>query len=217
MRVRLPRDFPDMPSTHHTDAGSPPATMSKERLTAFTDGVIAIILTIMVLELKVPAGSDWAALQALVPVLLSYVLSFVYVAIYWNNHHHMLHTAHHVNGSVLWTNLNLLFWLSLVPLATAWMDEHHHEAIPVALYGVVLLMSGLAYTLLQRSIVCLDRGEGVLARAVGKDLKGKASLVLYALAIGLAFVQPRISLAIYIAVALMWVVPDRRIERVLGR
>ena len=202
MRVRLPRDFPDMPSTHHTDAGSPPATMSKERLTAFTDGVIAIILTIMVLELKVPAGSDWAALQALVPVLLSYVLSFVYVAIYWNNHHHMLHTAHHVNGSVLWTNLNLLFWLSLVP---------------VALYGVVLLMSGLAYTLLQRSIVCLDRGEGVLARAVGKDLKGKASLVLYALAIGLAFVQPRISLAIYIAVALMWVVPDRRIERVLGR
>ena len=193
------------------------AAFSKTRLEAFSDGVIAIIITIMVLEIKVPHEAEhFADLGPLVPVFLSYVLSFIYVGIYWNNHHHMLHTARSVTGGVLWANLHLLFWLSLIPFVTGWMGENHFAAAPTALYGVVLLMSAIAYFMLQRAIVRIHGNESVLARAIGNDVKGKISPVVYALAIGLSFVQPWIAGMLYAAVAMMWLIPDRRIERALG-
>ena len=183
---------------------------------AFTDGVLAIIITIMVLELKVPHGTGLEVLGPLLPTLASYVLSFVYIGIYWNNHHHMLHACHRVTGSVLWANLHLLFWLSLVPFATGWMGENHFAAVPTAAYGVVLVMAGFAYLLLQQRIIAAEGDQSLVKRAIGADWKGKASPLLYVLAIGLAFVSPRISMAIYTAVAITWFVPDRRIERVLA-
>ena len=191
--------------------------MTKTRLEAFSDGVLAIIITIMVLELKVPHGDTPEALLPLMPVLLGYVLSFIYVGIYWNNHHHMLFAAKHVNGGILWANLHLLFWLSLLPFVTGWMGENHFAALPSALYGVVLLMSGFAYWVLSRVIVASEGPDSLLAKAVGKDRKGMMSLLLYAVAIPLAFVNPWISQVFYVAVALMWLIPDRRIERMIGR
>jgi uncharacterized membrane protein len=191
--------------------------VQKERLTAFSDGVVAIIITIMVLELKVPHGAGWADLTKLAPIFLSYVLSFVYVGIYWNNHHHLLHAAERVNGAVLWANLHLLFWLSLIPFATGWLGENHFEPLPTALYGVALLMPAIAYYLLQTAIIGLHGRDGTLARALGGDFKGKISPVLYLTAIALSFVASWAALAIYVAVALMWLVPDRRIERQLRR
>ncbi|MEQ1880302.1 MAG: TMEM175 family protein [Burkholderiales bacterium] len=191
--------------------------MGKGRLEAFSDGVLAVIITIMVLELKVPHGTDLAALQSLLPVFLSYLLSFIYLGIYWNNHHHMFHATQRINGAILWTNLHLLFWLSLIPFATGWMSENHFAPVPTALYGVPLLMSAIAYWLLQKSIIAAHGKESLLAVAVGKDLKGKLSLVLYAIAIPSAFVHPWIAGAIYVGVALMWLVPDRRIEQVLAK
>ena len=187
--------------------------MGKGRLEAFSDGVIAIIITIMVLELKVPHGASLDALLPLGPVLLSYVLSFIYIGIYWNNHHHMLHAASHVSGGVLWANLHLLFWLSLVPFVTGWMGENHFATIPVALYGVVLFMCGAAYTLLARCLIARHGPHSVLAEAIGSDRKGLLSLVLYASAIGLSFVHAWIGFAIYVGVAVMWFIPDRRIEK----
>jgi uncharacterized membrane protein len=191
--------------------------MGKNRLEAFSDGVLAIIITIMVLEMKVPHGEDLAALQPLLPVFLSYVLSFVYVGIYWNNHHHMLHATTRVSGGVLWANMHLLFWLSLFPFVTGWMGENHFAPVPSALYGVVLIMAGMAYTLLQRCIIAAEGPDALLARAVGKDLKGKFSLVIYALAIALAFWNQWLAQAGYVAVALLWLVPDRRIEKLLAQ
>ena len=190
--------------------------MGTNRLEAFTDGVLAIIITIMVLELKVPHGTGLDVLRPLVPVLASYVLSFVYIGIYWNNHHHLLHACHRVTGSILWANLHLLFWLSLVPFATGWMGENHFAALPTAAYGVVLLMAGFAYLLLEQRIVAAEGETSLVKRALGADWKGKLSVALYALAIVLAFVWPRISLAIYAVVAITWFVPDRRMERVLA-
>jgi uncharacterized membrane protein len=189
--------------------------MPKERLAAFSDGVIAIIITIMVLELKVPHGTDWAALAGVLPTFLSYVLSFIYVGIYWNNHHHLLHTARQVNGAILWANMHLLFWLSLIPFATGWLGENHLARLPTALYGVALLMPAIAYYLLQITIIRHQGRQGPLAAALGRDIKGKLSPLLYGTAIGLAFVQPWISHVIYVVVALMWLVPDRRIEHAL--
>jgi TMEM175 potassium channel family protein len=189
--------------------------MNKNRLEAFSDGVIAIIITIMVLELKVPHGEDFDTLAPLWPVLLSYVLSFAYVGIYWNNHHHMLHTVHKVTGPILWANLHLLFWLSLFPFTTGWMGENHFAPAPTALYGVVLLMAAIAYYVLQSLIIASQGEDSLLRRAVGGDWKGKMSPALYLLAIGTAFVSQWLSLAIYAAVAVIWFVPDRRIERVL--
>jgi uncharacterized membrane protein len=186
--------------------------MSKGRLEAFSDGVVAILITIMVLELKIPHGGDWAALQPLVPVLLTYVLSFVFLGIYWTNHHHMLHLTDRINGAILWANLHLLFWLSLVPFVTGWMGENHFAALPTAVYGAVLLMSALAYTLLQVTIVRHQGVHSKLYAAVGHDVKGKISLTLYVSAIPLAFVHELIADALYITVALIWLVPDRRIE-----
>ncbi len=191
--------------------------MGKNRLEAFSDGVLAIIITIMVLELKVPHGDSWESLSALLPTFVSYVLSFTYVAIYWNNHHHMLHTVERVNGPILWANTNLLFWLSLVPFVSGWMGENHFAERPVAAYGVVLLMAAVAYYILSRTII-RHHGEGSLLKtAVGSDLKGRASLVLYAGAIPLCFVNSWIGFSIYWLVALIWLVPDRRIERVFQR
>jgi len=189
--------------------------MGKDRLAAFSDGVIAIIITIMVLELKVPHGADWAALKSLGPNLVAYVLSFVYLAIYWNNHHHMLHTVTRVDGLILWANSHLLFWLSLIPAATAWMGENFLAPLPTAVYGAILLMPAIAYYLLQRAIVHQQGRHSVLASALGRDLKGKLSPLLYAAAIVLAFVDPWLSIALYVLVAVMWLIPDRRIERVL--
>ena len=189
--------------------------MGKNRLEAFSDGVIAIIITIMVLEMKVPHGDSFSALQALLPVFLSYVLSFIYVGIYWNNHHHMLHATRTVNGGVLWANLHLLFWLSLLPFATGWMGENHFSSLPAALYGGVLLMAGLAYKILARRIIAADGATSPLATAIGRDVKGSASSVLYLLAIPLAFVSSWLAIVIYLLVALMWVIPDRRIEKTL--
>jgi len=187
--------------------------MPKERLAAFSDGVIAIIITIMVLELKVPHGADWSALAKLLPVFLSYVLSFVYIAIYWNNHHHLLHTVSRVDGRILWANTHLLFWLSLIPFATGWMGENNFARHPTALYGVALLMPAIAYYILQRAIIRSHGWDSHLARAIGKDdFKGKISPVLYAAAIVFAFFIPWISYTIYVLVALMWLLPDRRIE-----
>ncbi len=189
--------------------------MPKERLAAFSDGVIAIIITIMVLELKVPHGTDWEALASLIPIFLSYVLSFVYVGIYWNNHHHLLHTARRVNGTILWANMHLLFWLSLIPFATGWMGENHFARLPTALYGVALLMPAIAYYLLQVTIIRHQGTQGALATALGKDIKGKLSPLAYLAGILLAFVQPWISHAIYVGMALIWLVPDRRIEHAM--
>jgi uncharacterized membrane protein len=191
--------------------------VNKERLTAFSDGVIAIIITIMVLELKVPTGTGWAALAAMLPIFLSYLLSFVYVAIYWNNHHHMLHTVKRVNGMILWANTHLLFWLSLTPWATAWLGQNYRAPVPTAVYGGLQLFAGFAYSVLQSTIVRTEGHDSTLATALGSDLKGKTSLALYAAAIGLAFVNPAISDVIYVGIALMWFVPDRRIERRLTR
>jgi uncharacterized membrane protein len=191
--------------------------MTKQRVEAFSDGVIAILITIMVLELKTPRGDTVASLAPLVPTLLSYVLSFVYLGIYWNNHHHLLHATRRVSGGVLWANLHLLFWLSLVPFATSWVGDTRSAALPTALYGVVLLGAGFAYWLLQTTILRLEGADSVLARAVGRDVKGKASLALYAGALGAAFVAPWLAEAVYVVVALMWLVPDPRIERAVDR
>jgi uncharacterized membrane protein len=179
--------------------------------------VIAVIITIMVLELKVPHGTDAAALVPLVPIFLSYVLSFIYVGIYWNNHHHMLHVVQHVNGRALWANLHLLFWLSLIPFVTGWVNENHFDPLPVAFYGGVLLMAGLAYYILERTLIAHHGPDSILARAMGNDFKGIASLVIYAVAIVLAFVNPWISCALYVLVAAMWFIPDRRIESTVAR
>ncbi len=191
--------------------------MTKGRMEAFSDGVIAIIITIMVLELKVPHGTDLAALRPGLPAFMSYALSFAYLGIYWNNHHHMLHAADHVNGRILWANLHLLFWLSLFPFGTAWVGENHLAPVPTAGYGVILFLAGLAYYILERQIVRLHGPDSRLGAAVGVDFKGLASMVLYAAAIPLAFVSPWISIAIYVFVALMWVIPDQRIESQLHR
>jgi uncharacterized membrane protein len=189
--------------------------MGKNRLEAFSDGVIAIIITIMVLEMKVPHGEGIETLVPLIPVFLSYVLSFVYLAIYWNNHHHMLHATQKVTGPMLWANLHLLFWLSLIPFATGWMGENHFAAAPAALYGVVLLMAAVAYRILQQLIIASQGPDSILKRAIGSDWKGKLSPVLYGAAIPLAFSWRWISLGLYVFVALLWLIPDRRIEHVL--
>jgi TMEM175 potassium channel family protein len=190
--------------------------MGKDRLAAFSDGVLAIIITIMVLELKMPHGADWATLAGVAPHFLSYVLSFIYIAIYWNNHHHMLHTVTRVDGLILWANSNLLFWLSLIPAATAWLGDNFPAAVPTAVYGVSLLMPAIAYVLLQKAIIHRQGRHSVLATALGSDLKGKISPLLYIAGIGLAFVNPLLSIAFYVLVAVIWLVPDRRIERVIG-
>ncbi|HVC01363.1 MAG TPA: TMEM175 family protein [Steroidobacteraceae bacterium] len=190
--------------------------MGKGRLVAFSDGVIAIIITIMVLELKAPRGAGFEALREVVPTLLSYVLSFIYVGIYWNNHHHMLHAANSVSGAVLWANLHLLFWLSLIPFVTAWMDGNHFAAAPVALYGGVLLMAASAYYNLARCLAAANGRDSMLATAFGKDTKGLMSIVLYAIGIALTFVSPWAGLALYVLVAGIWIIPDRRIEGSLG-
>jgi uncharacterized membrane protein len=190
--------------------------MNKARLEAFTDGVIAVIITIMVLEMKVPHGVALEALVPIVPVFLTYVLSFVYVAIYWNNHHHMFHAVHHVTGGTLWANLHLLFWLSLVPFVTGWMDENHFAPLPVATYGLVLLGAATAYFVLTRVLLRSHATGSLLSRALGADRKGQISLVLYAAAIPLAFARTWISLALYVTVALIWLIPDRRFERLLA-
>jgi uncharacterized membrane protein len=189
--------------------------MSKGRLEAFSDGVLAIVITIMVLELKVPHGTEVAALRGLVPVFLSYVLSFVFVGIYWNNHHHLLQAARHIDGRVLWANLHLLFWLSLVPFVTGWMGENHIAAAPVALYGVVMVCAGIAYYVLSLALVARNGRDSALARAIGRDLKGRVSVLVYAAAVGLAYVNPWIAIGLYVLVAIIWLVPDRRIERAL--
>jgi uncharacterized membrane protein len=186
--------------------------MTKGRLEAFSDGVIAILITIMVLELKVPHGSDFEALRPLLPAFLTYVLSFAYLGIYWNNHHHLLHAAARINGRILWANLHLLFWLSLIPFTTGWMGENHFAPLPTAVYGAVLLLSGLAYLLLQAALVAENGPGSRLAEAVGRDWKGKLSLLGYAAAIPLAFVNQWVCDAVYVAVALLWLVPDPRIE-----
>jgi uncharacterized membrane protein len=191
--------------------------MGKGRLEAFSDGVIAILITIMILELKVPHGTDFEAIRPMLPAFLTYVLSFVYLGIYWNNHHHMLQATTRVTGGALWANQHLLFWLSLVPVTTGWMGENHDEPVPTAAYGVVLLFAAIAYTILQTTLVRERAGSNqVLAQAVGSDLKGKASLTLYAVAIPAAFANTWISIAIYVIVALIWLVPDRRIEHSLA-
>jgi TMEM175 potassium channel family protein len=189
--------------------------MGKERLAAFSDGVIAIIITIMVLELKVPHGAGWPALAEVAPHFMVYVLSFIYLAIYWNNHHHLLHTVTRVDGLILWANANLLFWLSLIPVATAWLGENPLSPIPTATYGVLLLMPAIAYVLLQRALVHRQGRQSVLAHALGRDLKGKLSPFFYLAAVGLAFVAPWLSIALYVGVAAVWLVPDRRIEKAL--
>src|SRR5688572_236031 len=186
--------------------------MTKGRLEAFSDGVIAIIITIMVLELEIPEGADLNALAPLVPVFLTYVMSFVYIGIYWNNHHHLFHTVDRVSGPILWANLHLLFWLSLTPFTNAWMGHNHFAPLPTAAYGVVLLLSALAFTILTRAIVAYQGPQSRLAQAIGRDRKGKVSLALYAVAIPMAFVNQWISDAIYVTVALIWLIPDRRIE-----
>jgi uncharacterized membrane protein len=189
--------------------------MTKTRLEAFSDCVLSIIITIMVLELKVPRSAELSALQPLVPSFLSYVLSFVFIGIYWNNHHHLLQASCHVDGRILWANLHLLFWLSLVPFTTSWMGNTEFAAWPVAIYGAVLLLAGVAYYLLARALIAREGSDSVLAQAVGRDCKGVASLVLYATAIPLAFAHPLISCAFYVLVALIWLAPDPRIERAL--
>ena len=190
--------------------------MTTGRMEAFSDGVIAILITVMVLELRVPPHSTWAALRPVAPLLLSYLMSFVYLGIYWNNHHHMLQAARHVDGRILWANMLLLFWLSLIPFVTAWAGETHFAMVPVASYGVVMLLAGCAYYLLSRSLIARHGSESPLARAMGSDFKGRVSIALYVVAVGVAFVAPYASCAIYVGVAVMWIVPDRRIEKVLA-
>jgi uncharacterized membrane protein len=189
--------------------------MGKDRLAAFSDGVIAIIITIMVLELKVPHGADWAVLIGVLPNFISYVLSFVYLAIYWNNHHHLLHTVTRVDGLILWANSFLLFWLSLIPAATAWMGDNLLSPVPTAVYGAVLLMPAIAYYLLQKAIIRKQGADSVLASALGTDVKGKLSPVFYVAGIALAFVSPLLSILMYVLVAVIWLIPDRRIENTL--
>lgn len=189
--------------------------MNKTRLEAFSDGVLAIIITIMVLEMKTPDGTNFKSLLKLFPVFISYVLSFIYVGIYWNNHHHMMHTVKKVTGGILWANLHLLFWLSLIPFATAWIGEHHFAAFPMLFYGFVLFMCAIAYFILQNQIIKKHGNESVLARAIGKDTKGKVSAVLYIIAIFSTYYHELISAVIYILVALMWLIPDKRIEKLL--
>jgi len=189
--------------------------VSTDRLEAFSDGVIAILITIMVLELHTPHGTTWDALRDDLPVLLAYVLSFVYLGIYWNNHHHMLAAVSHVSGAALWTNLHLLFWLSLIPFATAWMSENHFPTDPVAAYGVVLLAAAIAYYILQGTLLRVEGEDSLLAAAIGTDIKGKASPLMYCLGIGLCFANRWFGVAVYVAVAFMWLVPDRRVERTL--
>jgi uncharacterized membrane protein len=187
--------------------------MTKGRMEAFSDGVLAIIITIMVLEMKVPHGSQWSDLQPMLPVFISYLLSFVNVAIYWNNHHHMLHAAHRINGTVLWTNTHLLFWLSLFPFVTGWMGENNFTTRPVALYGFISLMAGVAYYVLAQKLTTLHGRNSEFANALGSDTKGKLSVFFYALGIGLSFLEPFIGLALYFLVAVMWFVPDKRFEQ----
>ena len=191
--------------------------MTKGRMEAFSDGVFAVIITIMVLEMKSPQGTGLAALQPLLPVFFSYVLSFIYVGIYWNNHHHLLQAAKHVTGGILWANLHLLFWLSLTPFVTAWMGENHFAAWPVALYGAVLLFAGTAYFLLTKTLIAHHEKDSTLAASIGNDRKGALSIVVYAAAIPLSFVQPRIAFACYVMVAVMWLLPDPRIEKTIGQ
>ncbi|WP_326756388.1 TMEM175 family protein [Streptomyces hirsutus] len=191
--------------------------MPTERMEAFSDGVIAILITVMVLELPTPHGTTWAALHDALPVLLTYVLSFVYLGIYWNNHHHMLQATDRVNGLILWANLHLLFWLSLIPFTTAWMGQNHFAAVPTAAYGIDLLAAALAYYALQKTITRDQGEESLLATAVGRDLKGKVSPLLYASGIGLSFLNDWLAVAVYAGVALMWLVPDRRLERTIDR
>jgi uncharacterized membrane protein len=191
--------------------------MSKSRMEAFSDGFLAIIITIMVLELTAPRGPDLAALLAVFPTLISYVLSFVLLAIYWNNHHHLLQAVKHVDGRVLWANLHLLFWLSLIPFTTAWMGRNTFAAWPVAIYGLVLTLAAIAYFLLTWSLIALHGAESTLATAVGRDVKGKASVAIYVAAVFVAFVNPRLAVVLYVLVAILWFVPDRRIEKALGR
>ena len=190
--------------------------MTTGRLETFSDGVLAIIITIMVLEMKVPHGAEFGALRPLIPVLLSYVLSFIYLGIYWNNHHHMMHVVHRVSGGILWANLLLLFWLSLVPFVTGWMGENHFAPAPMALYGVVLLMAAVSYTLLVRATLKVEGPDSLLARAIGMDRKGKISMLLYVVGIAVSFSSSWLSGAMYVTVALIWLVPDQRIERVLA-
>jgi uncharacterized membrane protein len=189
--------------------------MNKTRLEAFSDGMIAIIITIMVLEMKVPRGESFQVLAPVIPVFLSYVLSFMYLGIYWNNHHHMLHTCERVTGPILWANLHLLFWLSLIPITTGWMGENHFGSAPTALYGVVLLMAAIAYFILQYLLIASQGPDSLLKRAIGRDWKGKLSVTLYILAIPAAFWRHRVSQIIYVLVALIWLIPDRRIERAI--
>ena len=191
--------------------------MTTSRMEAFSDGVIAIIITIMVLELRAPHEASIASLKPLIPVLISYIMSFVYLGIYWTNHHHLLHAVEHVNGRVLWANLHLLFWLSLVPFATAWLGENNFGRIPIALYGAVLLLAAVAYFILVKALLVLHGHDSFLATALGSDFKGKISIVIYAVAIALAFVNSWISFALYVLVAIMWIIPDRRIEGRLGQ
>ncbi|MEZ4511768.1 MAG: TMEM175 family protein [Chloroflexota bacterium] len=190
--------------------------MSKGRLEAFSDGVMAIIITIMVLELAVPEGDTWAALLPLLPTFVGYGLSFVFLGIYWNNHHHLLQAARQVDGRVLWANMHLLFWLSLVPFATAWMGENEFAAVPTAVYGLILLLAAIAYTILTRALIAVHGADSVLAKAVNRDVKGKLSLVCYLIAIPLAFVSSWLAGGLYVLVAVMWLIPDRRIERTLA-
>ena len=189
--------------------------MEKGRLEAFSDGVIAIIITIMVLEMKVPHGDDWKALRPLIPVFLSYVLSFIYLGIYWNNHHHLLQVVRQVNGHVLWANLHLLFWLSLIPFVTGWMGENHFAALPVALYGTVMLFAALAYFILAQVLIAYNGKDSALAIAIGRDFKGKVSVVIYAVAILLTVVNSWLACALYALVAVIWLIPDRRLEKTL--
>jgi uncharacterized membrane protein len=191
--------------------------MTKTRLEAFSDGVVAILITIMVLEFKVPHGSDWAALAPLLPKFLTYVMSFVFLGIYWTNHHHLIHAMREVTGGILWANLHLLFWLSLVPFVTAWMGENHRESIPTAVYGIVLLCDAIAYTILVRTILAHEGPKSTLRAAIGNDRKGNVSLVVYLIAVPLAFVNSVLALALYVSVAISWLIPDRRIERHVSR
>jgi uncharacterized membrane protein len=186
--------------------------MTKARLETFTDGVIAILITIMVLELRVPHGTDWAALRPVIPLFLTYLLSFVFLAIYWNNHHHMFHTVDHVNGKVMWANMHLLFWLSIVPFVTGWMGENNFATIPMALYGAVLLLDAIAYTILVQTIIAHQGPHSKLKAAIGNDMKGKISAAMYAVAIPAAFINRWIAGALYVLVALIWLAPDKRIE-----
>jgi len=191
--------------------------MDKGRLEAFSDGVLAIIITIMVLEMKAPQKPDLASLLPVVPILLSYVLSYVHLGIYWNNHHHLFQATEHVDGRVLWANLHLLFWLSLIPFVTAWMGVNRFASLPVALYGIILLLTGMAYYVLTRALISLHGSDSIIAIAVGRDFKGVGSVLIYLVAVPLAFVHPAISCALYVLVAVIWLVPDRRIEKRLAR